>query len=127
MRNEVKNLIHEAAEAHALEYGEQLCKILRQFGKGEAPNPNVPILTLAQQVEREISYAASRLEGLVEEAEGRLNEVKRRLADNEISCLNSCGILQGLPHDIDEQVTKLHLLETIRKFASKEITGPDEQ
>ena len=70
----------------------------------------------AWQNECDIEATAQNLESNLNSAANRIREAAEFLNDGNISCLNSCGIVQQLNTEIDSGVMKLQTLIKNRKM-----------
>jgi len=70
----------------------------------------------AWQNECDIEATAQNLESNLNSAANRIREAAELLNDGNISCLNSCGIVQQLNTEIDSGVMKLQTLIKNRKM-----------
>lgn len=77
------------------------------------------LLAQAYENEVDIEHKTKNLQQSIESAICRLQENLRYLQRGEIRCMSSCGILQGLNHDIDSGIVELKLLTKGRKFYSE--------
>jgi len=100
--NEIAKVAKENAE-----------KLYRSFeGKGDNAEKlyRSKALWWAWENENDIQNIAEELQRALNSATRRIEEAQQYLIQNCPSCLNSCGTMQGLNHDIDVKVAQLQML-----------------
>ena len=71
--------------------------------------------------ERDIEFTAKSLRQKLEDAKGRIEKALQNLDNDQVSSLNSCGILQGLSAEIDSEMTKLKTMLNNRGFYAQAV------
>ncbi|MEK0336600.1 MAG: hypothetical protein QQN41_04100 [Nitrosopumilus sp.] len=62
---------------------------------------------MAYQNENDIAYSAKTLESNLKRGIQRLTETLQYLREGTTGLLGACGVMQGLNHDIDVEITKI--------------------